>query len=137
MDIWNKKRKGSDVCEQNVWIFFSANQSPPPPPHTHTHTHTHTSTDLSTPHTIMFMRIKKRRNSLTHARVNFSQSEKTSLRRVGVRGKNSRYSRGGGGGLREYPDAVSNYLSIIVSEDSASRFLDFEVEALVSLNNLR
>ena len=45
-------------------------------------------TDLTAPHTIMDMRNNKRRNVLTHARVNFSQSETSSLLR-----------RGAGGGL--------------------------------------
>ena len=49
---------------QHNWIF-SVN-SPPPPPHT-----------------IMDMRNNKRRNGLTHARVNFSQSETSSLLRGG------------------------------------------------------
>ena len=46
-------------------------------------------TDLYTTHFIMDMQINKRRNVLTHALVNLSQSEMSSLLRVGS--NNSRY----------------------------------------------
>ena len=81
----------SDVW--NWWIWYSVDESwdllcqlPPTvltPPYTHTHTHTHTLiiTDL---------RNDKLRNGLIHVRVNFSQSEKSSL------------PRGGGGGALKF-----------------------------------
>ena len=57
---------GKAICKTSVKTINSHHWLMPPPPHKHT---------------IIYMRKNKRRNVLTHARVNFSQSETNSLLR--------------------------------------------------------
>ena len=57
------------------------------------------------------MRNNKRRNVLTHARVNFSQSETSSLPRGGGRELNFELLLKGGGGInRKDPEFVCTFL---------------------------
>ena len=60
------------IQNSTLGSFLLVPQPPPPP-----------SFNSPSPHTIMDMRNNKRRNVLTHARVNFNQSETSSLLRGG------------------------------------------------------
>ena len=68
-DLWKKNRKLVAFSEAVFWIV-SVSYLPLP-------------TDLTPPHTIMDLRKSNQRNILTHARVNFSQSETSLLLRGG------------------------------------------------------